>query len=139
MLTLIFNLVVNFQADACSRKFNKSQQSGLLRFNIGLHEAWGLADRAERNFKILHPQNSDKLTAFIEDVPTKVALDNLGFYAYGKAKKKECFHKELIDEFKHDFGYEHALLQNLICEHHDAKLLITYYARVWYQFGLKAR
>ena len=129
MLTLSFSLVFSFKTISCSKKFSKPQLPGLLRFNIDLHEAWGLSARADASFKLLHPK----------DMPVKIALDNLGFYAYGKAKKKERFAKDLMDEFKRDFQSEYILLQNLICAHHDTKLLITYYTKVWYKLGLKKR
>ena len=139
MLTLSFSLVFSFKTISCSKKFSKPQLPGLLRFNIDLHEAWGLSARADASFKLLHPKGSTKLVELVEDMPVKIALDNLGFYAYGKAKKKERFAKDLMDEFKRDFQSEYILLQNLICAHHDTKLLITYYTKVWYKLGLKKR
>lgn len=109
------------------------------RFEIGIGEAWGLAGRAEQNFKTLHGHNSVKLKGLIEDVSTKMALHNLGLYVYGKAKKKEAFGVGLLSEFGTKFKQEHDLIQSLIRKNGNSGLIIVYYARVWYQLGLKKR
>lgn len=111
---------------------------GLGDLDIKLDQVFGLSSLVMHKLNLEHPAFHILLQdAIAGDMELKVAIDNLGFMAYGKALRKQVCGELLELEFNSRLPADSIKLQETFRVRKFLKPAVFQYAQIYYEIGEK--
>ena len=123
----------------CGGVFASHRGSMLAEFDLRVDEMFGFSGRTQARFIERYPwiEKYFKNLMDQDDGVVKLACDNLGMYAYAKARRGECWTKEFMEGFAYRFERDSKIVENeCIISRYDRRLMMRY-ARFCYGAGME--